>query len=160
MKRLLWMTAFATLLAATNPAARVLAQNADPLSGTWELDLAKSKFSGPAPKSQTRTYDVAGDSVNLTSKGVSAEGKPTAVQFNARFDGKDYPITGLPDADTIALKKIDDFRATATLKKNGKVAITSTRTIAKDGKTMTIKSKGTDAKGEKIDDVWVFVKKR
>ena len=159
MKRLLWMTAFAMLVAATNPAARVLAQNADPLSGTWELDLAKSKFSGPAPKSQTRTYEVAGDSVKLTSKGVSADGNPTAVRFNARFDGKDYPITGLPDADTIALKKIDDFRSTATLKKNGKVAITSTRTIAKDGKTMTIKSKGTDAKGEKVDDVWVFVKR-
>jgi hypothetical protein len=159
MKRLLWMTAFATLLIVTNPATRVLAQNADPLSGTWELDLAKSKFSGPAPKSQTRTYDVAGDSVKLTSKGVSADGHPTAVQFNARFDGKDYPITGLPNADTIALERIDAFRATSTLKKNGKVAITSTRTIAKDGKTMTIKSKGTDAKGEKIDDVLVFVKR-
>ena len=105
MKRLLWMTAFATLFAITIPAARVLAQNAEPLSGTWELDLAKSKFSGPAPKSQTRTYDVAGDSVKLTSKGISPEGKPTAVQFNARFDGKDYPITGFPYADTIALKK-------------------------------------------------------
>jgi hypothetical protein len=158
MKRLFWMTALATLFAVTTPAARVLAQNADPLSGTWELDLAKSKLSSPAPKSQTRTYDVAGNTVKATSKGVSAEGKPTAVQFTARFDGKDYPIMGLPNADTIALKKIDDFRGTATLKKNGKVTITNTRTIAKDGKTMTIKSKGTDAKGEKIDDVWVFVK--
>jgi hypothetical protein len=159
MKRLLWMTAIATLFVATNPGTRVLAQNADPMSGTWELDLAKSKISSPAPKSQTRTYVVAGDSVKLTSKGVSADGNPTAVQFDARFDGKDYPITGLPNADTIALKKIDDFRATATLKKNGKVAVTSTRTVSKDGKTMTIKSKGTDAKGEKIDDVMVFVKR-
>jgi hypothetical protein len=33
----------------------------DPLTGTWELNLEKSKFSpGPPPKSQTRTYEVTG----------------------------------------------------------------------------------------------------
>jgi hypothetical protein len=66
-------------------------QRPDSAAGEMELDLAKSKFSGPAPKSQTRTYDVAGDSVNLTSKGVSTEGKPTAVQLNGallcRYEG-------------------------------------------------------------------------
>jgi hypothetical protein len=37
------------------------AQASDPLAGTWELNLAKSKFTNiPALKSQTRTYEVTG----------------------------------------------------------------------------------------------------
>ena len=37
------------------------AQESDPLVGTWELNVAKSKYSpGPAPKSETRTYVVSG----------------------------------------------------------------------------------------------------
>ena len=36
-------------------------QPSNPVLGTWELNLAKSKFSpGPAPKSETRTYVIAG----------------------------------------------------------------------------------------------------
>jgi hypothetical protein len=35
----------------------------DPFVGTWKLDLAQSKYDpGPRPKSQTRTWETAGDS--------------------------------------------------------------------------------------------------
>ena len=37
------------------------AQSKDPFVGTWRLNVAKSKYSpGPAPKSQTATYEAAG----------------------------------------------------------------------------------------------------
>ena len=35
-----------------------------PLVGTWELNVAKSKYSpGPAAKSETRTYFVVGQDI-------------------------------------------------------------------------------------------------
>jgi len=136
------------------------AHAADQVIGTWELNLAKSKYSpGPAPKSQTRTYEAAGAGVKFTAKGVDAEGKATLVEYTASYDGQDSPIGGHPDADTISLKRVDDLTADSTLKKAGKVVITTHRVISKDGKSMTLTSKGTNAKGQAIDNVVVFDRK-
>jgi hypothetical protein len=142
------------------PATQLWAQAADPLNGTWELNLAKSKYDpGPAPKSQTRTYEVAGDNMKYTAKGIDAAGKPMLVGHTARYDGKDYPLTGSPDADTISLKRIDGSTSEATLKRAGKVVTVNTRVVSKDGKVMTVTGKGTNAKGEKVNNVLVFDKR-
>src|SRR5262245_4742212 len=83
----------------------------DPLIGTWELNLAKSKVSpGPPPKSQTLTYEAVGQGVKVTVKGTDAEGKPINSQFTANFDGKDYPVSGNPDYDMTTLKRIDAYK--------------------------------------------------
>jgi hypothetical protein len=135
------------------------AQAADPSNGTWELNLAKSRFDpGPPPKSQTRTYEVMDGTVKMTMKGVNAEGKEMQTTYTGSYDGKDFPITGNPEADTISVKRVDDSTFEATLKKAGKVYTNSTRTISKDGKVMTVKVKGTNAKGEKINNTLVFDK--
>jgi hypothetical protein len=53
MKTLLHTVCLAAMLAFTTVAI------ANPVVGTWQLDVAKSKFSpGPAPKTDTRTYNV------------------------------------------------------------------------------------------------------
>jgi hypothetical protein len=45
-------------------------QGSEHLSGTWELNLAKSNYTpGPAPKSQTRITEIIGESLKLTLKG-------------------------------------------------------------------------------------------
>jgi len=136
------------------------AQTADPLLGTWELNVAKSKFhSGPAPKSETRTYVVAGNEIKATSKRVDANGKTTTGAWTVNYDGKDRPATGLVDGDSLSLKRIDAFSAEFTQKKAGKVVATGKRVISKDGKAMTISTKGTNAKGQAFDDVLVFDKR-
>ncbi len=136
------------------------AQGVDPVIGTWELNIPKSQFSsGPAPKAQTRTYEAAGQGLKYTQKGVDAQGKPALVQFTANFDGKDYPMSGSVDSDAIALKRIDAYTTEITQKKAGKVVITGTRVVSKDGKTMTITSKGTNAAGQTINNVLIFAKR-
>lgn len=133
---------------------------ADAMLGTWELNLAKSKYSpGPAPKSQTRTYEAVGEAVKYSAKGVDAEGKPTLVEYTASYDGKDYPITGTPDADSISLKRIDDHTSEATQRKAGKVVLTVKRVVSKDGKVLTTTATGTNAKGQALHNVVVFDRK-
>ena len=149
----------AVMTAMVGSVSQVLAQTADPINGTWVLNLAKSKFDpGPGPKSQTRTYESAGGALKMSAKGVDAEGKETQTNYSGSYDGKDFPITGNPDADTISVKRVDDATAEATLRKAGQVVSTSTRVISKDGKVMTIKSKGTNAKGQKFQNTLVFDK--
>ena len=157
MHTLLRTIILAAMTAMLVPVSQTLAQGTDPSNGTWVLNLEKSKFDpGPAPKSQTRTYEVVGGVVKMSGKGVDAEGKDTQMNFTGSYDGKDFPTTGNPDADTISLKRIDDSTVEATLKRAGKVVSTSTRAISKDGKVLTIKGKGTNAKGEKFQNTMVF----
>ncbi len=131
----------------------------DPWLGTWKLNLAKSTYSpGPPPKSLTVTIEAAGQGMKLVSKGIDAEGKATGTQYTANYDGKDYPVTGSQDYDTVALKHIDAFTLEATRKKAGTVAQIQTRVVSKDGKIMTNTVKGTNAKGQTINNVFVLEK--
>jgi hypothetical protein len=159
MHRLLRATVLAALIG-TLSGIHVFSQGTDPIVGTWVLNVAKSKYSpGPAPKSETRTYVVAGADIKATSKGIDSEGKPTTGEWTINYDGKDRPQTGNPDADTLSLKRIDPSTTEFTQKKGGKVVITGTRTTSKDGKMMTITTKGTNAKGQTVNDVEVFEKR-
>jgi len=158
MDRLLRATALVMIVLAL-AAVELAAQDADPLVGTWELNVAKSKYTpGPAPKSETRTYVVAGQDIKASSEGVDGTGKPTAASWTVNYDGKDHPETGNPNADTLSLKRVNAFSAKFTQKRAGKVVITGTRTISRDDKVMTITSKGTNARGQTINDVEVFEK--
>jgi len=151
--------ALGALLSFAVPAGILKAQATDPAAGTWELNLAKSKFSpGPAPKSQTRTYEVTGDNVKYSLTGIDAEGKPILVEYTAKYDGKDYPVTGAKDFDAISLKRVNATTADATVKKGGKVVQTSRRVVSKDGKTLTLTTTGTNAKGQAVNNVAVFEK--
>jgi hypothetical protein len=99
---------------------------------------------------------VAGQDIKATSTGVDATGKPTSASWTINYDGKDRPQTGNPNADTLSLKRVNAFTAKFTQKRAGKVVITGTRTISRNGKVMTITTKGTTAGGKTINDVEVF----
>jgi len=159
MHRLLRATALVMIVIAA-AAVELAAQGADPLVGTWELNVAKSKYTpGPAPKSETRTYVVAGQDIKASLKGVDGSGKPTAASWTVNYDGQDRPQTGNPNADTLSLKRVNASSAEFTQKRAAKVVITGTRTVSSDGKVMTITSKGTDARGQTINDEEVFEKR-
>ena len=55
-------------------------------------------------------------------------------------------------------KRLADGTVESTQKKAGKAVGTSVRTISKDGKTLTLKSKGTNAAGVAFDNTLVFDK--
>jgi hypothetical protein len=128
--------------------------------GAWKLNLAKSKYSpGPAPKSQTLKLEAAeGDGVKYTADGIGADGKPTHQDFTAKYDGKDYPFKGNPDADTISYKRIDANNVEAVTKKNGKTTITAKVAISKDGKTRTLTMTGKNAQGQAVKNTVVYDK--
>jgi hypothetical protein len=132
------------------------AQSTDPLVGTWKLNLAKSTFSpGPAPKAVTLRYEAAGQGLKVTVDSEAATGQ-TKWEYQAGFDGKDYPITGNPQADMISMKRLTSTSTEAAFKKGGKATTTSARAVSADGKTLTITTTGTNTEGKKVHDVQVF----
>lgn len=131
----------------------------DPIDGTWKLNLAKSTFDpGPAPQSQTRTYKETAQGVALSFSGISADGSQISGQSTFKYDGKDYPITGSPDYDAIAVKRINAHTVKSTQKNAGKTVGATIRKVSKDGKVMKLSSKGTSATGTPYNNVLVFDK--
>jgi hypothetical protein len=131
---------------------------ADLYMGTWKLNEAKSKLSPGTVKNHTVLMEAAGDNVKVTIDGVDAEGKPVHTEWTGKFDGKDYPVTGDPNSDARAYKKIDDQTMAITVKKGGKVTVTGRTVVAADGKSRTVTTSGTDPKGNKFANVAVFDK--
>src|SRR5712691_9370034 len=119
--------AFATTLLLVALAVNVAVAADDQHSGTWKMNPAKSKYSpGPAAKSNTVKIDSDADNIKLSSDGIDAAGNPTHVEYTAKYDGKDYPITGSPNAETIALERPDASTIRSTLKKGDQVVMTVT----------------------------------
>jgi hypothetical protein len=61
-------------------------------------------------------------------------------------------VTGAPGWDSLAGKQVDSNTAEFSLKKAGKVVGTTSRTVSKDGKTLTARQDTTTAKGELVFD--------
>ncbi len=136
-----------------------IALAADNWLGTWNLDLAKSKYSpGPAPKSLTLKFEAMPGGIKFTGDGVGADGKPTHSMYLSKFDGRDVPYEGNTDAETASPKKIDDNSYDNTWKKGGKATTAVRVVVSADGKTMTITQTGTNAKGEAVNNAIVYNK--
>jgi hypothetical protein len=128
----------------------------DPHSGTWKLNSAKSKYSpGPAPKSMTLVIQVDETGVKLEGNGADAEGKPMQVNYDAKFDGKDYPAK-VPDGDAVVVKRIDANTLETIQKKGGKVTVTVASKVSADGKTRTSTFSGKNSEGKAVHNVAVY----
>jgi hypothetical protein len=122
----------------------------NPNIGVWKLNEAKSKFPPNAMKNNTVVYEAVGDSIKVTVDGVDGDGKPTHNEWTGKFDGKQYPLTGDPTADTRAYKMVDEHTTELTNKKDGKVTLRGRIVISADGKSRTITVSATDAAGKKV----------
>lgn len=136
------------------------AQPKDPFVGTWTLNLAKSKYSpGPAPKSTTTTVEAMGKGYKVSVKTEPASGPAQEWTYTSNLDGKDVPISGNnPNADMLAVKRVDANTLEVVYKKGGKITTRQKNVVAADGKTRTVTTTGTDAEGQKVNNVAVYEK--
>jgi hypothetical protein len=140
-------------------AATAPAQPADPIPGTWKVNVAKSKYSpGPAPKSSTVVITADAGGYKQVTDTVPATGAPTHAEVTWKMDGKDYPVKGNPNADTSAYTRVDARTYTVTSKKDGKPTLSTRVVIAADGKSRTSTQTGTDAQGNKVNNTIVYEK--
>lgn len=130
---------------------------ADPVLGTWKLNVEKSKFAGAPLTAATRVYTESKGLYTLTQKITSADGKETSSKTTYR-EGKEekQPAGGVSDA-TVA-KKIDSHTWNFELKKDGKVVGHVHRVVSTDGKMLTVHNSGAKLTGAEGDETLVFDK--
>lgn len=157
--------------------AQAPAQSVNPIIGTWKQNVEKSTYNpGPPPPkgaASVRQYAAGADgSIVAITFNISPEGLPSLGAIAAaNYDGKEYAqhtvatlATSLgshigPKIErTITYKPIDRYTVEIIQRQDGRVVAVSTRTMSRDGKTMTDRSDYTDAEGRRITNVLVFEK--
>ena len=135
---------------------------ADPVVGTWKLNVAKSKFSAGAELTAgTRVYTEANGLYTLDQKLTGADGKEKSNRAQYQ-NGKDVKqataAAAAAAADTTFAKKIDANTWDFDLKKDGKVVGHVHRVVSADGKTLTVNNTGMQLSGVMGDGTLVFDK--
>src|SRR5262245_21143294 len=147
----------------------------NPLIGTWKQSMEKSTYApGPAPLKGVqyfRQYAVGDDgSIVAITLNIDPDGLPSLGAISAaNYDGKEYAqhtvatlATSLgshlgPRIErTISYTPVNPYTVEIVQRQNGRIIAKSTRTISRDGKTMTDKSDYTDAAGIYVGNVLVF----
>lgn len=151
-----------TLLALVLTGALAFAQgSADPWAGTWKFDAAKSKLHGPAPKEETVKSQGAGPTGNdviYSISGIGADGKPFSQSYQGKADGQPYPaMANGQEVAKITYHRDSDHQYTGHGTATDGTTTSSTVTLAKDGKSITVQEHVKGPQGE-FDQTIVYNK--
>jgi hypothetical protein len=83
----------------------------DPMLGAWKADLTASTLPEGFPKlrSQTMVLQLISGKLRCSTERVSLDGTKTQADFTAPFDGKRYPVTGMPEIASVSLHRYRTF---------------------------------------------------
>jgi hypothetical protein len=127
-----------------------------PFSGTWKLNLAKSKLPPPLPQSVTAVVVVGDTTLKSSQEGIDESGKPFKISVEAKLDGSDCPIVGDIESDTVAVQRINPRTLKSKWKKDGVVVKTATQALSADGKVITVEVSKTAPDGKKTKGTAVY----
>jgi hypothetical protein len=135
------------------------AQGADPMNGSWKLNLAKSTFNpGPAPQSQTVTIEGTDAARKIMVDVTPATGAAIHWEVSGAA-GAQLPVSGNnPNADTYVLTRVNPTTLEAQYIRDGKPTLKQTAVVSADGKTLTVTASGTDVQGRAVNNVAVYDK--
>jgi len=137
---------------------------ADPFAGTWKLNVSKSKYNqGAPPKDQIVTITNTGDNQVNSVTITPATGDPISYRYTVPTKGGTGEVSLQRDAsgsrgsfDAVTGKRANENTRDLRFTMNGKEVRTVHSVISKDGKTMQVTVKGTDALGHPVDAVMVL----
>ena len=125
--------------------AMVVAQDRDPFTGSWTLNVAKSTMVSPATasKSETVTYRHVNGEEIYASDAVTAKGEAEHTDYRGVYDGPFGTIKMTVDGKTVSegplqLRKLDPrTRLRIAMRKDGTLNGIIVRRMAEDGRSIT-----------------------
>jgi hypothetical protein len=97
-------------------------------SGSWRSD----KIDTMSTNALTLSFQVTASNFIMTAA--------TGETYEAKFDGKDYPVKGDRGGSVVSLTKISENSIDEIVKRDGKMVAVNHMTVSEDGKTMAVKS--------------------
>jgi len=130
----------------------------DPYNGLWKIDDSKSGWSdGNFPKNMSLSIQlkVTGDeivyhSINDTNK----EKKANTVDYTAKADGKDNPLTGGGRYNMVSIRRVSKDEYEVLEKKDGDVIVFAIWQMLPGNKTFVRRgmAKGVDGKAHEYEE--------
>ena len=125
------------------------------LNGTWIANIEQSRRDPNHQfHSATMRFGVDGHRVTLAYGGINASGRQEHGSQTITADGEHHAVPEAPDVT--ALSTLDVRGLTQTATKNGVEAGRSDYRVSDDGRSMTATVSGTDAQGNRFEQVIVF----
>jgi hypothetical protein len=130
--------------------------------GTWSVDFAKSSApSGPPPfKRITCTIAPAPGGFKVAYDMVGTRGGVTHLEWMGNDDGADYAVEGVDAVLTNAYRRIDERTYSVVQKVDGATVATAVMVIAADGSTITTRTAGANAQGDRAETTTVYERTR
>jgi hypothetical protein len=110
----------------------------DPFAGAWTLNLTKSSFTVPAPRSWVQQIQCSAEGLSLAEQITTADGSQMNISLRAFFDGKDYPVSGSRFVDSIVYARPDAHTISAIGRQNGAVSMRHSSALSADGDSYTM----------------------
>ena len=130
----------------------------NPNMGTWKLNEAKSNIPAGMLKNTMVVYSADGDNIKVVTDGTDGKGNPMHTEWTGKFDGKDYPLSGDPTADSRSYKKVNERILTLANMKDGNVTTSGRIVVSADGKTRKLTVSAKDSAGKKITSTAIYDK--
>jgi hypothetical protein len=117
----------------------------EPVTGKLSYSRVSAGPSGSHAISGSWRIQKVGVSENALTAAIktTADGQiystSTGESWEAKYDGKNYPVKGRGVGYMISLKKVDARTVVYTTKRDGEIVEVSTMTVSADGKTATAK---------------------
>jgi hypothetical protein len=92
--------------------------------GTWRLQKMNEDSPGI-----TTAWKATSDGLSMSA--------PTGEHWDAKFDGKEVPVNGTYQQETVSVKKLGDREVEITEKRDGKLYSVAKMTVSPDGTKMT-----------------------
>ena len=93
-------------------------------SGSWRIQTVNEDNAG-----LVTTWKGDGSKLSMST--------PTGVSWEAKLDGKEYPVKGTYTNETVAVRPLGDRYIEATFRRDGKLESVDKITVSADGKQMT-----------------------
>jgi hypothetical protein len=133
------------------------AADPEPFSGTWKLNLSKSKFGSlPRPQSGIVRFEPQTSGVLLVYRELTtAAGKSETETIPIRWDGRDYPVAHA-GGTTISRTRPNPNTIVGIMRREGKVAARVKWLVSPDGRTATSISTAPVRNGESFTTEFVY----
>lgn len=127
--------------------------------GTWQLNVGRSTYRpGPGPQKALLNVTYENGMRHSVLETVAADGDMVRTEYRAAEDGRDYPLKGSPNADTVSLRRSGPSTIERIDKRGGQPVMVLTLRLSQDGKTVNVTQKGVTASGDTVSNVMVYEK--
>ena len=121
-------------------AASLTAADHDPFTGTWRMNVHKSKYPpGTCPRSMIIRMEMVNNEVWYRSETSQADGRKTRASYRADYNGTVAIVAAANGLMTpVSLQRVDERTVLASYRRGLQVIATSRRVVSKNGRIMTI----------------------